>query len=108
LGTVIANRDRPAIARPDWADGAEIIALLVLAVVLIFLTRWTYVGIISSIVVVGICFLYLSMSTRIMLGSLTLLPSLLRSCACFLHAYGVKFVSEFLQNNKLKTVWIIC
>jgi adenylate cyclase len=28
LGTVIANRDRPAISRPDWADGAEIVAMV--------------------------------------------------------------------------------
>jgi len=54
LGTVIANKDRPVITRPDWADGAEVMALIVLAVVLIFLTRWTYVGIISSVVVNGI------------------------------------------------------
>ena len=54
LGTVIANKDRPAITRPDWADGAEILLLIAVAIVLIFLTRWTYVGIISSVVVIGV------------------------------------------------------
>jgi adenylate cyclase len=102
IGTVIANKDRPAITRPDWADGAEIIALIVLAIVLIFLTRWTYVGIISSIVVISIIipvcsYAYSSYSwlvdATIPVGGLVLI---------MLHAYGVKFVSEFLQKQAIK------
>jgi adenylate cyclase len=102
LGTVIANRDRPAITRPDWSDGAEIIALVVLAIALIFLTRWTYVGIISSIVVIGVIipvcsYAYSSYSwlvdATIPVGGLVLI---------MLHAYGVKFVSEFLAKQQIK------
>ena len=102
LGTVIANRDRPVITRPDWADGTEVVALIVLAVVLIFLTRWTYVGIISSVVVIGIIipvcsYAYSSYSwlvdATIPVGGLVLV---------MLHAYGVKFVSEFLQKQQIK------
>jgi adenylate cyclase len=102
LGTVIANKDRPAISRPDWADGAEVIALIVLAVVLIFLTRWTYVGIISGIIgiviIVPLCsFAYSNYSwlidATIPVGGLVLV---------MLHAYGVKFVSEFLQKQQIK------
>ena len=55
IGTVIANKIRTPITRPDWADGAEIITLVLLAVALIFLGRWTYVGIVGSVVVIGIC-----------------------------------------------------
>ena len=40
LGTVIANKDRPAISRPDWADGAEILAIVVLGLVLVFFANW--------------------------------------------------------------------
>jgi adenylate cyclase len=102
LGTVIANKDRSAISRPDWADGAEIIALIVLAIVLIFLTRWTYVGIISSVVVIGIIipvcsYAYSSYSwlvdATIPVGGLVLI---------MLHSYGVKFVSEFLAKQQIK------
>ena len=102
LGTVIANKDRPVITRPDWADGAEIIALIVLAIVLIFLTRWTYVGIISSVVVIGVIipvcsYAYSSYSwlvdATIPMGGLVLV---------MLHAYGVKFVSEFLAKQRIK------
>jgi adenylate cyclase len=102
IGTVIANKDRPAISRPDWADGAEIIALIVLATVLIFLTRWTYVGIISSVVVIGVIipvcsYAYSSYSwlvdATIPVGGLVLI---------MLHSYGVKFVSEFLAKQQIK------
>jgi len=40
LGTMLSGT---TIQRPDWADRAEILALEVLSIVLIFLTRWTYV-----------------------------------------------------------------
>jgi len=102
LGTVIANKDRPVITRPDWADGAEVMALIVLAVVLIFLTRWTYVGIISSVVVIGVIipvcsYAYSSYSwlvdATIPVGGLVLV---------MLHAYGIKFVSEFLAKQRIK------
>ena len=102
LGTVIANRDRPAITRPDWADGAEVVGIIVLGLLLLFLTRWTYVGIISSVIVIGsiipICsFVYGSYSwlvdASLPIGGLVLV---------MLHAYGVKFVSEFLQKQAIK------
>ena len=53
LGTVIANKDRTAITRPDWADGAEILGLLAAGVLLLFLARWMYVGIVSGVVIIS-------------------------------------------------------
>jgi adenylate cyclase len=102
ISTVIANKIRPAITRPDWADGAEIAALVLLAIGLIFLSRWTYVGIITSVVVLGVCipisrFVYSSHSWlldgTLVVGGLVLV---------LLHAYGIKFVSEFLQKQQIK------
>ena len=102
LGTVIANRDRPVITRPDWADGAEIIGIIVIALVLLFLTRWTYVGIISSVVVVGaiipVCGIAYSQYSWLVDASLPVAGLVL----VLLHAYGVKFVSEFLQKQEIK------
>jgi len=102
ISTVIANKIRPAITRPDWADGAEILALAGLGVLLLFLTRWTYVGIISSIVVIGTSvfagqFVYTNFSW--LLDSSALVVGLV---LVMLHAYGVKFVSEFLQKQQIK------
>lgn len=102
LGTVIANRDRPAITRPDWADGAEIMLIALLGILLLFLTRWTYFGIISSVIIIGACipvsrYVYSShawlLDSTIVVGGLVIV---------MLHAYGVKFVSEFLQKQQIK------
>ena len=102
LGTVIANRDRPAITRPDWADGAEIIAIVVLGILLLFLTRWTYVGIVTSIIVVGgiipLCGIAYSNFSWLVDASLPVAGLVL----VLLHAYGIKFVSEFLQKQAIK------
>ena len=102
LGTVIANRDRAVITRPDWAEGAEVLGLLAIGVLLIFLSRWTYVGLLSSVIIIG--------------GSIPLSSYLYRADAWLvditglvsglvlvaLHVYGVKFVSEFLQKQAIK------
>jgi adenylate cyclase len=102
ISTVIANKIRPAITRPDWADGAEILALAGLGIVLLFLTRWTYVGIGAGVIGIGIIiplcsFAYSNFSwlvdATIPVGGLVLV---------MLHAYGVKFVSEFLQKQAIK------
>jgi adenylate cyclase len=102
LGTVIANRDRPVITRPDWADGAEIIAIVMLGIVLLFLTRWTYVGIIAGVIVVGsiipLCGIAYSNYSWLVDGSLPVGGLVL----VLLHAYGVKSISEFLQKQAIK------
>jgi adenylate cyclase len=90
------------IQRPAYADSAEIIAVLLASVLLLFLTRWTYVGLASVVVLVGSGiagsilaysnFLWLFDATAFAVGT-TLVA---------LHAYGVKFVSEFLQKQAIK------
>jgi adenylate cyclase len=90
------------IQRPDWAEGAEIIALAALGILLLILTRWVYVGLASVIIIsVGVVFgsqyaygnyLFLLDATSILAGTILVA----------LHAYGVKFVSEFLQKQAIK------
>ena len=99
LGTMF---NKVNIQRPDWADGAEILTLLVLGLTLILLSRWVYVGIGATVIgitanVGGSLWLYnygaiLSDSTAIAFGLLVVA----------LHTYGVKFVSEFLQKQAIK------
>jgi len=99
LGTMLSGT---TIQRPDWADRAEILALAVLSIVLLFLTRWTYVGLASGVIALGILYpisqylysnhLWLVDITAIAVGLTIIL----------LHAYGVKFVSEFLQKMQIK------
>jgi adenylate cyclase len=90
------------IQRPDYADGVEILTLALAGILLLFLTRWTYVGIISGVVIIGSSvfagsyayaqFSWLFDSTALVVGLVLVM----------LHAYGVKFVSEFLQKQAIK------
>jgi adenylate cyclase len=90
------------IQRPDWADGAEILGLVALGILLLILTRWVYVGLASVVVIcVGVVvgsqfaygnYLFLLDATAILGGTILVA----------LHAYGVKFVSEFLQKQAIK------
>jgi adenylate cyclase len=90
------------IQRPDWADGAEILGLLAAGLLLLFLTRWTYVGIVSGVVIIGsiipLCGLAYSSSLQLVDATLPIGGLVL----VMLHAYGVKFVSEFLQKQAIK------
>ena len=90
------------IQRPDWADGAEILGVIAIGILLLFLTRWTYVGIVSGVVIIGsilpLCgYAYSSglqlVDATLPVGGLVLV---------MLHAYGVKFISEFLQKQAIK------
>ena len=99
IGTMMTQSN---IQRPGWADQIEIIALLAAGALLLFLTRWTYVGLASVVVLVGggiagsmfaySNFLFLLDATAFAVGT-TLVA---------LHAYGIKFVSEFLQKSQIK------
>ena len=99
IGTMING---VVIQRPDYADGAEIIALLAFGVLLIFLSRWTYVGICATVVIVGAVVpgtIY-AFNNWLILGDATAIAAGLVIVA--LHTYGVKFVSEFLQKQAIK------
>jgi len=90
------------IQRPDYADGVEILALAAFGLLLIFLSRWTYVGIGATVVIIGAVIpgtMY-AFSNWLVLGDATAISIGLGLVA--LHCYGVKFVSEFLQKQAIK------
>jgi len=90
------------IQRPDYADGVEILALVSLGILLIFLSRWTYVGIGATVVIVGAIVpgtIY-AFNNWLVLGDATAIAFGLIIVA--LHCYGVKFISEFLQKQAIK------
>ena len=90
------------IQRPDYADGLEIIVLLLAGIGLLFLTRWTYVGIGAGVVIVGsvVPLSWYMYTNHLWLFDVTAIVSGL--VVVMLHAYGVKFVSEFLQKQQIK------
>ena len=90
------------IQRPDYADGLEIIAILAAGVLLLILTRWTYVGLASVVILVGggIAGSIYAYSNLLFLFDATAFA--VGTTLVALHAYGVKFVSEFLQKQQIK------
>ena len=99
LATVASGTN---IVRPDYADGVEILAILAAGVLLLIFTRWVYVGLAS---LVGICAVlaygsYFSFVNYLWLFDVTL--PVAGIVLVGLHAYGVKFVSEFLQKQAIK------
>jgi adenylate cyclase len=99
LGTMFNNVN---IERPWYADYAEILSILLVGILLLFLTRWTYVGIISGVVIIGSIIpvsQYVYSSNLWLFDSTAMVGGLI---LVMLHAYGVKFVSEFLQKQAIK------
>ena len=99
IGTMING---VTIERPDYADGLEIAVLLAGGLLLLFLTRWVYVGLISTValVVCGVIGSRYAFGSYLFLFDATAFTAGVILVA--LHAYGVKFVSEFLQKQAIK------
>jgi adenylate cyclase len=99
MGTMITQSN---IQRPGYANDLEIIAILAAGLLLLFLTRWTYVGLGATLVLAAgnvfasqyayASYAYLFDATAFTFGILLVA----------LHAYGIKFVSEFLQKSQIK------
>jgi adenylate cyclase len=90
------------IQRPDYADGAEILVILSAGLILLFLTRWVYIGL-GSVGIMAAAGIYGSMYAfehYLLLLDITAFSVILVLVA--LHAYGVKFISEFLQKQQIK------
>jgi len=99
IGTMI---NKVNIKRPDWAEGAEVITLILLSLSLLFLSRWVYVGMAAGAVVivavVPISNYFYTHHLWLLDGTLLVAGLIL----VMLHAYGIKFVSEYLQKQRIK------
>ena len=98
LSTILG---KVTIVRPAWADGAELLAILVLGLVVLMVSRWTW----ASLPILGllggchfmVAYLYRELSYLIDITALVASLSLV-----YAHAYTVKFISEFLQKQQIK------
>lgn len=90
------------IQRADWADGAELFIMLFVGVLIIFLSKWVYLGLGTTVTVLisGVFVSQHLFKTSNMLVDPTAFVAALTVLA--LHVYGVKFVSEFLQKQAIK------
>jgi adenylate cyclase len=89
------------ISRPDWADGAEMLAVVVLSIVILLLTRWKY-GIIPIIGI--ICSLYFVGSEIFSRYSILIdvLFPIISLSLVYAHAYTVKFITELNAKLQIK------
>jgi len=99
LGTMMNN---VTIQRPHNANDIEINTLIIAGLLLIFLTRYVYVGLATTVIIiagsaVGSWYVF---ANHLWLFDATAPGVGLLVVA--LHAYGVKFVSEFLQKQAIK------
>jgi adenylate cyclase len=99
LGTMFNNVN---IERPWYADYLEILTIVSIGVILLFLTRWVYVGLASVVGFVAVLAYgsYFSFEHSLWLFDIT--GPITAIILVALHAYGVKFVSEFLQKQAIK------
>ena len=99
IGTLVNNVN---IERPDWAPGAELLALILISLIILFLSRWVYVGLgVGVVLLVSIVpvSMYLFDTYKILFDAIVPVTG---GVLVMLHAYGVKFISEFLQKQQIK------
>ena len=90
------------IQRPDWAPGAELLALILISLTILFLSRWVYVGLGVGVVLLASLVpasMYAFAHYKFLIDAIV--PTV-GGVLVMLHAYGVKFVSEFLQKQQIK------
>ena len=90
------------IQRPDWAPGAELLALILISLTILFLSRWVYVGLgVGAVLLVSLvpASMYAFAHYKFLIDAIV--PTV-GGVLVMLHAYGVKFVSEFLQKQQIK------
>ena len=99
IGTLANNVN---IERPDWAPGAELLALISISLIILFLSRWVYVGLgvgIVLLVSVTPATMYIFAHYKFLVDAIVPTAG---GVLVMLHAYGVKFISEFLQKQAIK------
>ena len=90
-----------SVSIPNWTQLADLVALLVLALALIIISRLKYSIIWIGLILGGYLYLpmYLFASKGILLD---VTFNVLAIAIIYMHIYTVKFISEFLQKQQIK------
>ena len=99
IGTLANNVN---IERPDWAPGAELLALVLISLIILILSRWVYVGLGVGVVLTASLIpasMYAFAHYKFLIDAIVPTAGIV---LVMLHAYGVKFISEFLQKQQIK------
>ena len=99
IGTLANNVN---IERPDWAPGAELLALVLISITILALSRWVYVGLgVGAVLTASLvpASMYAFAHYKFLIDAVVPTAGVI---LIMLHAYGVKFISEFLQKQQIK------
>jgi adenylate cyclase len=99
LSTMFAGTN---IQRPDWAQQAEIIALIVGGLLLIILSRWMILGLITTVALIGSIIPYSIYAYATDKFLLDVTAPVITFVLIALQVYGIKFVREFLEKQAIK------
>lgn len=98
LGTLLSG---VSIQRPGWADDGEIVALALMGLLVIFLSRWTYgfVPVIAFLAASHFIVSYLYSEYRYLVDVTMFIVGV--GCV-YAHAYTAKFLDEYFQKSLIK------
>jgi len=99
LGTMFAGTN---IQRPDWAPTAELVALAIGGLLLILLSRWMWVGLATTVVMIGGVVPYSMFAYAQEKVLLDVTAPVITLAIIALQVYGIKFVREFLEKQAIK------
>jgi len=99
LGTMFAGTN---IQRPDWAPTAELVALAVGGLLLILLSRWMWLGLATTVVMIGGTVPYSMFAYADEKVLLDVTAPVITFVIIALQVYGIKFVREFLEKQAIK------
>ena len=99
LATMFAGTN---IQRPDWAPQLEIMAVALCGILLIVLSHWMMVGLLTTVVLLCSIIpysMYMYTTEKILLDATAPVITLI---IVALHVYGIKFIREFLEKQQIK------
>jgi len=99
LGTMFAGTN---IQRPQWAAQAELLALAIGGLLLILLSRWMWVGLATTVVMIGSVVPYSMFAYAHEKVLLDVTAPVITFVLIALQVYGIKFVREFLEKQAIK------
>lgn len=101
--TVIATMfNGTNIERPSWAPQAELAALALGGLILIILSRWMWVGLATTVVMIGGVVPYSMFAYADEKILLDVTAPVITFVIVALQVYGIKFVREFLEKQAIK------
>ena len=90
------------IQRPDYAPIAELVALAVGGLLLILLSRWMWIGLATTVVMIGGVVPYSMHMYATEKVLLDVTAPIITLVIIALQVYGIKFVREFLEKQAIK------